>query len=274
MKLDITMTATKRPAILERTLRSFRQNLFRPNLCIDYQLIVNVDPIGEMVPISYIHDLCADFFPHPIIITQPTAHFGVAFHRVWFLADYRQGFDWRPEFIFHLEDDWECTRTVDLYAMIDSMRSGYKIGMLRLSTVGTEGNCLRQWGHTFNWNGEFYEIPDEDQAKLRVSGHPSLINPEFIHQVLPYMNPDKNPEKQLCEGSPFIGLIIKQYRFGVFNTPGLPANIRDIGREWMIKNGFNKQGNKAYFTQWENKNGREERSERSSEARTACESVY
>jgi len=262
MRLDITMTAVQRPAILERTLKSFRDNLFRPNLLIDYQLIINVDPIGELVPISYIHDLCADYFPHPIVVTQARAHFGRAFHRVWSMADLRDA-----NFIFHLEDDWECTRTVDLYKMIDIMRRDERVAILRLSTVGCDGDyyySMKQWGHRFPWNGNFYEIPSEDQAKLRVSGHPSLINPKFIHDVLPHMNPESNPEKQLREGDPVFGPIIKQYRFGVFNTPGLPANIRDIGREWMIKKGFNKQGNKAWFTQWEQTNGR-------TEERNTCE---
>lgn len=249
MKIDITMTATKRPKILDLTLRSFRLNLFRPNLHIDYQLIINIDPIGELVPISYVHDLCAEYFPNPIIVTQPTAHFGRAFHRVWSLADHRQSFDWRPDYVFHLEDDWECLRTVNLYDMIDCM-SFTGLAMLRLSTVGTEGNFMKQWGHVFFWNGKYYEIPSTDRAKLRVSGHPSLINPEFIHRVLPYIDPDKNPEKQLAEGHPHIGPIINEYRFGVYNTPGLPANIRDIGRDWMIKSNFNKLGNKAWFTEW------------------------
>ena len=260
MKLDITMTAVRRPKILEKTLASFRMNLFKPNLHVDYQLIVNVDPIGEMVPLSYIHDVCADFFPHPILVTQPEPHFGVAFHRVWSIADYRQTFDWKPSFVFHLEDDWECTRSVDLYKMIDCMRDK-KVAMLRLSTVNaldTDFMCIRQWGHTFPYNGRFYEIPDEDTAKLRVSGHPSLINPIFIHEVLPHLDPKKNPEKQMSLSHPYIGPIIKRYQFGVYTTPGLPANIKDLGRDWMVKAGFTKQGNKGWFTQWEVTNAREE----------------
>ena len=260
MRLDITMTAVQRPAILERTLKSFRDNLFRPNLLIDYQLIINVDPIGELVSISYIHDLCADFFPHPIVVTQTKAHFGRAFHRVWSIASYRDA-----EFIFHLEDDWEITRTVDLFAMIDCMCRNPEIAMLRLSTVGNDGGpCINQWGHKFPWNGRYYEIPKEDRAKLRVAGHPAIIRPEFISQVLPFLDPEKNPEKQMALNNPDIGPIIDSYCFGVWNHPGLPANIRDIGREWMIKKGFNKQGNKAWFTQWEQTNGR-------TEERNTCE---
>ena len=43
--MDITMTAVRRPEVIEKTLKSFTENLFTtPD---DHTLIVNIDPIGE-----------------------------------------------------------------------------------------------------------------------------------------------------------------------------------------------------------------------------------
>jgi hypothetical protein len=44
---------------------------------------------------------------------------------------------------------------------------------------------------------------------------------------------------------------IDKWRYGVFAEQNQPPVIRDIGRKWMIENGYRKAGNKAFFTQWE-----------------------
>ena len=97
----------------------------------------------------------------------------------------------------------------------------------------------------------FFEIPKEERGLLGFTGHPSLIRQSFINEVAPKLNPESNPEKQIKgKNKKFKHLFQDPYRYGVWGVRGKGPIVRDIGRKWMIKNGYRKKGSKAYFTEY------------------------
>ena len=251
MNIAITMTATYRPEIIIKTLQTFSDNLFRADLSISnlkIKLIVNLDKIGEcnFVSTEDIHSIFSHYFDVTVFDAK-TPHFGLAFHRVWSQIAEHSDID----FVFHLEDDWELLQPVRLSQLLAIMYEYPELAMLRLSTTPSGNSTMKQWGHEFQWNGHFFVIPKENRAKLRVAGHPAIIRPCFIREVLPYIDPEKNPEKQISEHRPEIAAIMDSYIFGVFNYTNSDPLIRDLGRQWMIKENFSKKGNKAWFIEWE-----------------------
>ena len=46
MIIDVACTAVKRPLIIEKTFKSFRENLFKDHKC---RLVINIDPVGDNI---------------------------------------------------------------------------------------------------------------------------------------------------------------------------------------------------------------------------------
>jgi hypothetical protein len=104
--IDITMTATRRPAILLKTLDSFFSGCFNPiaNRC---RIIINVDPAGEDIP-SYEMSKIVEIYCQKYSISMPmTASFSKAFKWCWTQT--------QAPWIFHLEDDWELLKKLMLW---------------------------------------------------------------------------------------------------------------------------------------------------------------
>lgn len=253
MRIVITMTATYRPKIIDKTLQSFTSMLFDADKSIDnldVVLVCNVDPIGDdNVRLDDVINIIHKYFDnkHLLLFSGEDSHFGKAFHRVWTYALLGTGAD----FVFHLEDDWILLEPVRLSKLLSIMYQFPKLALLRLSSSTSKATVLTQWGHDFYWNGHFFQIPVTDQAKLRVAGHPAIIRPSFIKRLLPFIDPEKNPEKQISESGTQTAKILAEYEFGVYNEPSNGPIIRDIGREWMTQNNLQKKGNKAWFVEWE-----------------------
>lgn len=237
--IDITMTATRRAAVLDRTLRSFKDNLIRNHPA---RLIINIDPVGPDTD-KAVTDVAYCYFNQLLVFSPDTSSFPKALKRVWSEAG--------AAFIFHLEDDWEMLSPVDLNDMLDIMNNFSKLAVLRLPFKPQDVGYMKNWKYLFPWNGRFFNCPAVHKREVGFCGHPSLIRREFVQAVTPYLDDTKNPEKQFHHGPPEIMAEIDKWSFGVYGKPNGPALIRDIGREWMIKNGYQKSGSKAFFTQWE-----------------------
>lgn len=237
--LDITMTATKRPAVLDVTLGSFKRHLFRDTDCC---LILNIDPVGLSIPASAVSLVAGQYFNHRIEKVPSTASFPAAFHWAWFQA--------KNDFVFNLEDDWELLRPVDLDDMIKVMERNHDLAVLRLPWKPLGETASKNWKYFFPWNGNFFECPARLKRSIGFCGHPSLIRGDFVRATVRHLNTEKNPEKQFHYNSKVVAEVDK-WRFGVYGFPGQPAAIRDIGRRWMVGAGLQKAGSKAFFTTWE-----------------------
>jgi len=241
--IDITITATRRHRVLRQTLESFKRNLFK-----DYpvRIIINIDPIGPDIDQEYCFTVCEYVFPSTEIAIRmpPAAHFGRAFKWVWNQA--------RTNYVFHLEDDWELVREIDLQKMLNILNCNKDLALLRLPQFNAGPATMKNWNLFYPWNGEFFECPEDLRITAGFCGHPSLIRGEFIRNTVLYIDTERNPEKQFHGGGPqkILDEVVK-WRYGVFSRPEAPYAIRDLGRPWMAENGLQKKGPKAWFLEWE-----------------------
>ena len=243
-KIDITMTATLRPEIIERTLSTFKQNLFKNHPC---RLIINIDPVGLDVKPMEIVDLCGRYFREITFNIAQQPSFPKAFIWTWQQVE--------TDYLFHLEDDWCLLREVDLQKMLDLMEKHKDLATLRLSAKPSNKDNCKSWNKFLPWNGEFFECPENLIRTIGMSGHPSLIRGRFVKRTIVHLDDRSNPEKQFHHfGHMPIMQEVFKWRYGLFMGREEPKQIQDIGQRWLIDTDFRKNGpNKAFFTVWERK---------------------
>lgn len=238
--IDITTTATLRPELLRVTLESFCRNLFKD--VADCRLIINVDPVGGNCTQFEVLEVARMFFRKVCYSIPKNAGFPEAFKWCWEQVE--------APWVFNLEEDWELLHDVDLIKMITIMEETPHLCSLRLPASPAGNGSIKCWNLFFPWNGSFYECPIEKVMSVGFCGHPSLLRGEFVKRCAPHIDVRMNPEKQFHRGPRPIMTAVSEGRFGVHATAGDPPAIRDIGRKWMIQNGWMKEGNRAFFTQW------------------------
>lgn len=242
--IDITMTATRRPEILNKTLSSFREYLFGPRC--DLRLIINIDPVGhEECTTEDVLRVCHYYMGDNVVYRAPEKpSFPQAFHWVWSMAS--------NEFVFHLEEDWELLRPIDLSTMMYHVHMHF--AHLRLSQWRSEKKLKNwKWFLEYDKDRRAFIIPEDVAGTIGFCGHPSLNSLHFVKTCVDHMDPNRNPEKQIKWRNKALWQQIGRMHFGVYQNPNEPAAVRDIGRKWMIKNGWAKAGNKEHFVTWEKK---------------------
>ena len=241
--IEILMTATRRPEIVNRTLMSFKKNLFSH---IPAKVIINIDPVGPGTDNEVI-EVVKQYFELKFVCLSNVSNFSQAFKRVWQAAESR--------FCFWLEDDWELIRPVSLPEMIDLLDSNAYLASLRLPWVKTEENYMKNWKYKFPYvemglSGAFM-CPQELKREVGFCGHPSLLNGLFVRRCANLIDINLNPEKQFHHGNDKLIQEVDDWNYGVFARPNDEKAVEDIGRSWMVENGFKKKGNKAWFQEWE-----------------------
>jgi hypothetical protein len=244
--LDVTMTATIRPQVLARTLQTFSAGLFKPILD-NVRLIINIDRIGIKADALDVVDTARSYIPSLTCRITAEPNFGRAFCWCWSMIT--------APWTFNLEDDWELQQPVDIKAMIATMEAEPDLANLCLPYNISTAAGNKRWNLFFPWNGRYFECPEDLKQSVGFCGHPSLIRSEFALAALRCLNPNLNPEKQFHQHNGPMNELTAGYRFGVWGKPGDPSIVRDLGRNWMVENGLAKQGNKAFFTQWEKSQG-------------------
>jgi len=237
-RIDITITATRRPGVLLKTLESFYENLF-----MDWptRIIINVDPVGESVSSESVAQVCKCFTDDVLVNLPEQGHFGKAFNWVWSQVT--------ADLVFNLEDDWQLLKRLSLGHMVDLLSLEPKLAILRLP-------MSRSWAHYKNWNkwlfwtGSYFQCPDDLKGEIGFCGHPSLIRSQFTKEALTFINPALNPEKEIKGVDHNRLMWLQKWDYGVFSRPNESEAIRDIGREWRHHNGFLKCGFEPTFTEW------------------------
>ncbi|MBW1998579.1 MAG: glycosyltransferase family 2 protein [Deltaproteobacteria bacterium] len=223
--IEILMTATKRPEIIERTLRSFKANLFRN---IPTKVIVNIDPVGPGTTKDVL-DVIGEYFRVKSVNLPEVPHFGKAFKWVWSQAE--------ADLCFWLEDDWELIRPLSLLDMMEVMFETPDLASLRLNWKPTKQWAMKNWKFYFLW------------VQVNKSGF--FECPRNVRKCAQWVDANLNPEKQFHNGNEKLIREVLKWRYGVYGGQNQPPSVRDIGREWMISHGYRKKANKAWFTQWE-----------------------
>ena len=241
MKLDVTITACRRPEIFRKTVNSFYENMLKEHDC---RVTINIDPVGELDSMETV-EVCRAFFPHTVYRMPNKPNFADAFKWAWMT---KSG---DAKFVLHLEDDWELLKKVEIKHMVSILEKNPKLALLRLPQFKADGDKMKNWNKFFPWNGQYYACPEELKRSVGFCGHPSLIKREFVENTAPFIDTTKNPEKQFHRGPKEIMDEVAKWEYGVYGTPKECPMIRDIGRKWMIENKWKKKGSKAYFMEWE-----------------------
>lgn len=247
-EIDITMTATMRISVIKKTLDSFFRFMFDKYLDAgnELNLVLNIDPIGNDFIKQDLKNCLKERFYKLSVNLADEPSFPRAFKRVW------SNVSTSSNYVFHLEDDWELLREVDLVSLIHILEEEKELALLRLAAFPAGEAAMKNWNRFFPYNGKYYECPEEMKAGVGFCGHPSLIKAEFVRNITPFLDDSRNPEKQFhSRGKTDIMKEVVKWKYGVYSTPSSFSLIRDLGRKWMVERGFKKQGCKAHFTRWE-----------------------
>lgn len=243
-EFNIITTATLRPEILKRTFDSFCNNLFQDHIK-DASLIINIDRVGCFEDekqsrfqeiLGYISELG---FKNIHVNCPDNPSFAKAFY--WLTSQIDN------DLVFNLEEDWELVTAIDFNEMLREFKNNKDLVHLRLSAFDSQPDKLKQWNKWIPRNSRYYAIPQDLKGVIGWCGHPSLNRGSFLKHFNGVIDPWKNPEKQIKGDQP----IILNSDFGVWQAQNDKATIRDIGRQWMQDNGYQKKGDKAFFTEWE-----------------------
>ena len=223
-KIDITMVATIRPNILDRTLESFCLNLFIDNN--RYNLILNIDNIGEKKPREEVFKVASKYFKNIIVNYPEEPSFSKAV--IWTFSQTTE------KYVFHLEDDWILLRPLNIELMIECLEKYSNLASLRLNKNKLEKRTI---------------IGDYTLSPLNMlSLNPTLFKGDFIRNIYPLMKPNLNPEKQLRKDEKTKrGNYINQWNFGIHTKETSSIVILDIGRDWLKRTKYCKDSD---FINW------------------------
>ena len=239
--MDLLMTACRRPEIVHRTLKSFANVL---NNYDNHRLIINIDPAGGFLDDEEkVIEVCKSFFNRLKIRTPIKPSFPRAFKWCWEHA--------KSDIVFMLEDDWELIKEINVQKILDTLKSEKDLALLRLPMFRSTKNQMKNWNKFFLWNGKYFECPEDQRGCVGFCGHPSFIKKEFVQKCYPLLDDTLNPEKQFHRRGSKLLCEVLNWRYGVHAIPNNGATIRDIGRLWIAKTKWQKAGNKAHFTSWE-----------------------
>ncbi len=250
-EISIVTTAVRRPEVLRETYQSFK-DFFDGYDCT---LIINVDPVGDPVSSESVVGVAAEFFPHVNFRCPKRANFADAFKWCWEQVT--------KDLCVFLEDDWRLIRKIYLKDMVAFLRDNPELAILRLAKFPATEQHMKNWNLFFPWNGRYYECPVDLRKRVGFCGHPSLIRGEWVKATLPFIHNRSNPEKQFQfpeRNLPLLEEILK-WKYGVWAKPGDSPAIQDIGRAWISKTNWKKEGSKSFFMRWKEINPTDERKE-------------
>ena len=200
--LEFTTTACNRPEILNRTYASYCSKLqgvdFKASI-----LYINIDPSPTVNNIEAVEKIAKKYFGTVIVNLPSTANFAKAI--IWCFSQVR------GPYFFHLEDDWELLRPVNLHMLI--------------SVLGSSNlQCVLNKKKT--------------SIGLKEAGEPTFVPSVFstahLKKYLPHMVDNLNPEHQMK-------LNFKNKKNKLYLHKSVVVNqqfefSKDIGRSWLSQN--------------------------------------
>ena len=238
-KIDITMTAVIRPAIIERTLKSIVENIVTKGN--KFRLVINIDPVGEKVKPKMVMRVAKKYFKDIVFNHARHPSFPKAVIWVWRNSD--------APYIFHIEDDWSINRKIDVNKMINILDNHDDLSSLRLYKYPTpKGKVFSTFGCKWRYNKAGFYVADRWQKQFGLN--PILIKRQFIDEALPRMRDNKNPEKQFRATQDYMVPVIKKWKYGLYASPSEKALVSDIGYAWRRRTRFVKPRGKS-FVEWE-----------------------
>jgi hypothetical protein len=220
--LDVTVTATLRPALLDLTLWAFRRNFFSRLAGTRIRILLNIDPLwGDPADAPKLAEIARAHADEVVVRTAETPGFGEAVRWLWSRS--------QTAWIFHLEDDWILTRRIDVEQLAKEM-SRPKAAQVRFN---------RRRNHFFR--------------RPRFSLNPCLLRRAFVVEALAGFDPAKDPEKQILRGP--LRPLERKWRYYEHGPAFHHAVVVDTGRPWREMLEITKSADKM-LPRWTSGNGR------------------
>ena len=239
-KVDITMTAVIRPAMLARTLKTITRFVVRKQK--GFRLIINVDPIGEDIDQMKVVKTAKKFFDEVKYNIAKEPSFSKAVKWIWSQAE--------APFIFHWEDDIMISREIDVVNMISILNKYPKLSSLRLYKANTPAKkSFSVFSCKWILKPEGFYIANDWKRQFGLN--PILIKKAFIVEAVKRMKDDVNPEKQFRFSQPYMRDHIQNWEYGLYTKPGEKRIVDGRqGEQWKIKLGLKKPRGTT-FLKWE-----------------------
>ena len=209
--LEFTTTACNRPEILNRTYSSYCSKLqgvdFKSSI-----LYINIDPSPTVNNIDDVEKIAKKYFGTVVVNFPNTANFAKAI--IWCFSQVK------GPYFFHLEDDWELLRPVEIPRLISAL------GSSKLQCVLNK----KKTAIGLNEVGEPTFVP-------------SIFSTPHLKKYLPHMVDNLNPEYQMK-------LIFRNKKNNLHLHKSVLVNqqfefSKDIGRSWLSKNGLSRNYTKS-----------------------------
>jgi len=249
-KIDITTTATIRPEILDKTLRSFTRCIFHER--DRYKFIINIDPIGDKgKKKEEVLEVAKKYFNNVICNFPNKPGFTKAVMWLWSHTD--------SDYVFHLEDDWFISHNINIDNMVHILDIYSKICSVRLSKgqIAAAKKVIKPISCPY--------IQSEDIGKFqlfpRLSLNPTLFRGDFVREAAKVMTIKLNPESQLvkrfaikkekkgkgdCNSQQIEELLSKWDHSVLMVNNGRPV-VKDIGLMWRNKHGIQRKYDFMYW---------------------------
>jgi len=204
--LDVVMTATLRPDILDLTLASFQRRFLSqiPNT----RLIINIDPVGDAACcVDDVLAVCHRYFSRIVYRAPKQASFPAAVKWGWEKVE--------TEFFLHLEDDWLLKKMVDSDKIFAALEADADLASIRFNLKRNPENSLASNGLSLN---------------------PSVMRRAFVQEALPFFSLSLDPEKQYRHMEGLRLAALGRWRYQLYGLPGESAYVVDIGKRWRRLN--------------------------------------
>lgn len=230
MKAAITLTAVRRPDVLERTLASFNAHLY-PGWP-EGPVYVNLDPaMGDNEAQSKTLAVLNEYFPEARVYTPQAAGFGAAVKRLW------QAVPDGP--VLHFEDDWRCVAQIDLQAALGFLDETTRMVSFLTAHHGRKG--ARAFSETQMKTRHFWGLIKRRQTVPLFNTGPALADGAFLRACAARLNPDLDPEKQMRRPlNPELNDWLDGYKCQFLKTPEGGHLLEDSGRDWRADKGIEK----------------------------------
>ncbi len=213
-KITFTTTHCIRPQILNRTYGSFYKNLKN----VDFEnstLFINIDKSPTQADPTQSINVAKKYFGNVITNCPQNPNFTKAVHWCWNQVN--------DEYFFHLQDDWELVKQVDMKNLLGYHKISDKF-------------CVNIRAYPF--------------IKPLLCLLPGLWKTSYAKHLIKDVDFSINPERQLRSN-------LQKYHYPIPQCLHYPVDdinaqyVKDIGREWLKGKKLKRNHHSKNFTSWD-----------------------
>lgn len=209
-RLDVCMTALRRPELLSLTLESFSRRVFRQWTHV--RLIANIDPLGDPSALATTLALMKHYPDEALVRVTDRGNFTDAVRWCWRQAS--------APMVLHLEDDWLCLRSISR-GRVERTMARERVGAVRLYLQHVPfRRRKREIGFTLN---------------------PCFFDTRWLAALAERLDDTMDPEKQIRWKRGACASCADAFETVMYGGPGHLRVVMDIGRDWRERRGLVKE---------------------------------